>query len=114
MFRYVCERLDEAEILAIARSQGVRNCAVTRLVADGDGWRLTAYNLDAHLTEHGSPVTAEPPVGEALDAPGDGGTGAVAPDTATPDTATSDSATPDPAARGAAAGVRGATERGPA
>ena len=69
VFRYVCEGLDEAEILAIAASQGVRNASVTRLVGDGDRWRLAAFNVDAHLNERGSPVTVEPPVGEAPDAP---------------------------------------------
>jgi broad specificity phosphatase PhoE len=64
LFRYVCERLDESEILAIAASQGVRNGAVTRLVADGDEWRLAAYNVDEHLTRAGTRVTTEPAVGE--------------------------------------------------
>lgn len=64
IFRYVCEGLDEAGVLDIARTHGVRNAAVTRLVRDDSSWRVADYNLDGHLTGRGAPVTAEPSVAE--------------------------------------------------
>lgn len=60
LFRYVCEELDEAQILEIGRTDGVRNASVTRLVREGDRWRLADYNLDAHLEREGAPRTDEP------------------------------------------------------
>lgn len=69
LFRYVCEGLDEAEILAIGRDAGVRNASVTRLERTDDGWHLAAYNADEHLAEGGAAVTAEPPVGQASETP---------------------------------------------
>ncbi|MFH5824954.1 histidine phosphatase family protein [Georgenia sp. AZ-5] len=62
LFRYVCEGMDEAQVLRAAREDGVRNAAVTRLVATSGGWRLAGYNLDAHLRTRGVKVTDEPPV----------------------------------------------------
>lgn len=60
VFRYVCEELDEAGILEIGRTDGVRNAAVTRLVRDRGGWRLADYNVDEHLAQEGAPRTDEP------------------------------------------------------
>lgn len=62
LFRYVCEELDEATIVDIARHDPVGNTAVTRLVGDPAGWRLATYNSQEHLligdadlrTTHGS------------------------------------------------------------
>lgn len=68
VFRYVCEQLDEAEVLGIGRDAGVRNASVTRLVADGDGWRLAEYNAHGHLAQEGAAVTEEPPVGQTTEA----------------------------------------------
>ncbi|WP_127128168.1 histidine phosphatase family protein [Georgenia sp. SYP-B2076] len=64
VFRYVCEGLDEAGVLEIARTQGVRNAAVTRLVRTDGEWQVADYNLDTHLAESAARVTAEPSVSE--------------------------------------------------
>jgi len=60
VFRYVCEELDETRILEIARTDGVRNASVTRLVREDEGWRLADYNLDSHLRKEQVPRTDEP------------------------------------------------------
>jgi broad specificity phosphatase PhoE len=51
MLRYVCEGLDEEEILRLARSDVLLNTGVTRLARDAsDGsWRVTAANQHDHL-----------------------------------------------------------------
>ncbi|WP_052436501.1 histidine phosphatase family protein [Georgenia sp. SUBG003] len=81
VFRYVCEELDEARILEIGRTDGVRNAAVTRLVREGEGWRLADYNLDAHLEREHAPRTDEPSaVQENVDAGRDAVRGDGSPD----------------------------------
>ncbi len=49
--RYVCEGMSEADVLAAAKSDPVRNLSVTRLVRpSGEGWwTLQSYNDVAHL-----------------------------------------------------------------
>ncbi len=62
LIRYVCENLDEAEVLDIGRTVSVANTSVTRLVrADGAAvWTLDFFNAQQHLTEHGSQPTEHP------------------------------------------------------
>jgi broad specificity phosphatase PhoE len=50
VIRYVCEGLDEAQALALAKSDPVLNTGVTRLVRNGDGsWTVTEANRHDHL-----------------------------------------------------------------
>jgi probable phosphoglycerate mutase len=63
--RYIIEKLDEHQILAIDREGDVANCAVTEYRAetrhDGDPeLKLERYNFVAPLIEEGTEVTAEP------------------------------------------------------
>ncbi|HEY0374947.1 MAG TPA: histidine phosphatase family protein, partial [Amnibacterium sp.] len=58
LFRAVCERIEERELLDMAAATPIPNASITRLVHDGgDGpWRATVLNDVAHLdevTEHG-------------------------------------------------------------
>lgn len=61
-FRYVLERMTEAQILAVDRSGDVANCGVTLYRTEGDPPRpvLLAYNVVAPLEEAGEPVTTTP------------------------------------------------------
>lgn len=71
-FRYVCERLDEAEVLAVGASTPVLNVSLTQLVREPDlAWRVERFNDVRHLeaaglrvTRHGSDV-GERPGGQA-------------------------------------------------
>jgi broad specificity phosphatase PhoE len=58
-FRYLFDRLDERQILAIDREADVANCSVTsyRRSEDGKTMQLQAYNVVAPLEEAGEPVT---------------------------------------------------------
>jgi probable phosphoglycerate mutase len=61
--RYVIEKMDEEQILAIDREGDVANCAVTeyRTEAGGDGeLKLERYNFVAPLLKEGTEVTDEP------------------------------------------------------
>ena len=63
--RYLLERLDEEQILAIDREGDVANCSVTEYRFEDTGRRggemvLRRYNFVAPLQEDGAPVTAEP------------------------------------------------------
>jgi broad specificity phosphatase PhoE len=50
MIRYICEGLDEAQVLALARSEVLLNTGVTRLVRNADGsWAVTEVNRHDHL-----------------------------------------------------------------
>src|SRR6476469_9430115 len=51
IFRYVCEGMREADLLACASSGSIRNASVTRLVRPtGEGWwKADAVNADQHL-----------------------------------------------------------------
>jgi 2,3-bisphosphoglycerate-dependent phosphoglycerate mutase len=65
MFRYVLERLTEAELLRIGREQDVVNCSVTSFALarnQRDGMALRGFNEVVPLEESGAPVTAEPDV----------------------------------------------------
>ena len=57
-FRYVCERMDEAEVLAVGASTPVLNVSITRLVREPDlTWRLERFNDVRHLEAADLPVT---------------------------------------------------------
>ena len=57
LFRAVCERIEERELLDLAAAHPIPNASITRLVRDDDGsWRATVVNDVSHLdevTEHG-------------------------------------------------------------
>jgi broad specificity phosphatase PhoE len=49
-FRYVVEQLTEQQMLAVAQDSPLRNCSVTRIVANRrGGWALERYNDATHL-----------------------------------------------------------------
>ncbi len=62
MFRYVCEGMREADLLAVASAGSVRNASVTRLFRPPDAarWVVDAFNADQHLQASGVPVTEHP------------------------------------------------------
>jgi broad specificity phosphatase PhoE len=67
VFRYLLERLREAEILAIDKSAEVANCSVTTYELDPDagphgGMCIVTFNDVRHLVREGEPVTAEPDI----------------------------------------------------
>lgn len=58
LLRYVCEGLDEEQILRLARDTPLRNASLSRMVRDGDGaWTVTAYDEVSHLRDAGLEVT---------------------------------------------------------
>ncbi len=58
LLRYVCEGLDEDQVLDLARRTPLRNAAVSRLVRDADRtWTTTSYDDVTHLREAGLIVT---------------------------------------------------------
>jgi broad specificity phosphatase PhoE len=64
MFRYVLEKLDEKEVLAISREEELANCSVTGFVHDpslgrSGGMRLERFN-ETVAVEGDAPVTTEP------------------------------------------------------
>lgn len=61
LFRYVCEGMSEADILAIARAQAITNASITRLVRADGRWTCTDFNVDTHLTEDGEDLRTEHP-----------------------------------------------------
>ncbi|MCU1688952.1 MAG: Phosphoglycerate mutase [Pseudonocardiales bacterium] len=61
LIRYICEGLDEAQILDLGRRQSVLNASVTRLSRNAGGaWRATAFNDVSHLVAVGAPITEHP------------------------------------------------------
>lgn len=67
VFRYLLERLTEAEVLAIDKAAEVANCSVTTYELDPDAgpngaMRLTGFNDVSHLVIEGEPVTTKPDV----------------------------------------------------
>ena len=62
VFRYVCEGMREADLLACASSGSIRNASVTRLRRDEGQlwWSADAVNADDHLAAAGVPVTEHP------------------------------------------------------
>jgi len=63
-FRYLLEKLTEAQLLAIDAAGDVANCAVTTYRCDPavNALRLQAYNVVAPVEEAGEPVTSRPDV----------------------------------------------------
>ena len=50
LLRYVCEGLDEDQVLDLARRTPLRNAALSRLVRSGDeSWTVAAYDEVSHL-----------------------------------------------------------------
>jgi len=67
VFRYLLERLTEAEVLAIDKAAEVANCSVTTYVLDTEAgphgaMRLVTFNDVGHLVAEGEPVTSEPDI----------------------------------------------------
>ena len=69
LFRYVCENLDEAALLALAADNTVGNCSITRLRRVERGWELIEFNRQDHLvsskdedlrTDHGGDADVHP------------------------------------------------------
>ena len=60
-FRYVCEGLDERQILDIGATTPVKNVSITRLGRAADGaWEVRVFNDVAHLEASDAPVTEHP------------------------------------------------------
>ena len=58
LLRYVCEGLDEEQVLALARDTPLRNASMSRLVpTEAGGWTCTAYDEVEHLRQAGLEVT---------------------------------------------------------
>ena len=59
MVRYVCERLSEADVLAIGAATPVLNVSITQLVRDPSTrlWQLQRFNDVSHLEASSAPVT---------------------------------------------------------
>lgn len=52
LVRYVCEDLDEEQVLDLARRTPLQNASLSRLVREADGsWRLVAYDEVGHLRD---------------------------------------------------------------
>lgn len=61
MFRYVIERLDEAQILEISKHEELVNCSVTSFDRrpDGSGMELVRFNETVALDDTDAPATTE-------------------------------------------------------
>jgi broad specificity phosphatase PhoE len=58
LIRYVCEGLEEEQVLEIARDTPMRNAAISRLVrVDTSRWRVASYDEVDHLRDAGLDVT---------------------------------------------------------
>lgn len=58
LLRYVCEGLDEEQVLGLARDTPLRNASLSRLLLDSDGrWTVAAYDEVTHLREAGLEAT---------------------------------------------------------
>ncbi len=62
MFRYVIERLSEAEVLDLNRGVDLANCSLSEFAQepDGSGMRLVRFGEVAPLLRQDAPVTREP------------------------------------------------------
>ena len=57
-FRYVCEGLDERQILDIGSTTPVKNVSITHLDRSAEGgWQVRLFNDVSHLEESDAPVT---------------------------------------------------------
>src|SRR5205085_3574002 len=61
-FRYLIERMNEEQILAIDRGPEVANCSITSYERAGARLELRRFNFVAPLEQQGAPVTSEPDV----------------------------------------------------
>lgn len=58
LFRYVCERLDEPELMDLIRRYPLPNASITRLERGRDGeWEATSTGDVDHLTRHDAEIT---------------------------------------------------------
>jgi broad specificity phosphatase PhoE len=57
LFRYVCERLNERQVLEIGANDPVKNVSLTQLERSDGGWRLLRYNDVTHVERAGAPIT---------------------------------------------------------
>jgi broad specificity phosphatase PhoE len=58
LFRYICEHLNEQQVLEIGANDPVRNVSLTQLARTADGsWQLLRYNDVTHLEQAGAPIT---------------------------------------------------------
>ena len=57
LLRYVCEGLEESQVLDLARDTPLRNASISRLVRSEGGWRTASYDEVAHLRAAGLEVT---------------------------------------------------------
>jgi broad specificity phosphatase PhoE len=58
LLRYVCEGLDEAQVLDMARATPLRNAAVSRFVRGAEGhWQIAVYDDVTHLRAADLPIT---------------------------------------------------------
>jgi broad specificity phosphatase PhoE len=58
LLRYVCEGLDEEQVLRLARDTPLRNASLSRFVREPDGtWSVPSYDEVSHLRDAGLEVT---------------------------------------------------------
>jgi broad specificity phosphatase PhoE len=58
LIRYVCEGLDEEQVLRLARDTPLRNASLSRLVRNGEGaWTVASYDEVSHLSDVGVEAT---------------------------------------------------------
>lgn len=61
LFRYLCEGMDEHQVLEVGANDPVRNVSLTVLRREQAGsWKLVRYNDVSHLVATGAPVTQHP------------------------------------------------------
>jgi broad specificity phosphatase PhoE len=62
LIRYVCEGMDEAALLDLARTTSVANASITSLTrtASDPYWQVEAFSSVAHLQAAGTPATEHP------------------------------------------------------
>jgi broad specificity phosphatase PhoE len=66
LIRYVCEQLDEAAVLELARTNPIGNTALTRLVRTGEKWQVCEVNAQDHLLVGGQDLRTTHPADERL------------------------------------------------
>ena len=58
LLRYVCEGLEESQVLELARETPLRNASLSRFMRGADGtWTIAAYDEVQHLRDAGLEVT---------------------------------------------------------
>jgi broad specificity phosphatase PhoE len=66
LIRYICEKLEEATVLDLARVSPIGNTAFTRLVRSRDGWQVRDFNIQDHLLVDGHDLRTLHPADEHL------------------------------------------------